>query len=249
MAVAMWYFTKDKSTIGSGTVWQSIRLSMRYHLGTAAFGSLIIAIIKTLKFLLKEVEKKVTTLAKRGGRIPMFLAKAITCCIFCCLECMEKCAKFLNKNAYIQTAIFSYPFCTAARKAFFLILRNILLIGAVAIVSEFVLTLLLCLIPIGTTFLAYIVLSLMDDLTSVIGPTLFTFIVSYFTAKKFVETFGMVISTILQCYVADTELFEPEERFAGGSLKSAVSNGNSAARKGGSSNKVAPAQAEPVDEK
>lgn len=170
------------------------------------------------------------------------VAKAILCCMQCCMWCIEKCAKFLNKHAYIQTAIFSYSFCKAARKAFFLILRNILLIGAVAMVSEFVLLLLLILIPCSTTFLAYCVFSSMKELNSVIGCTIFTFFLSYFTAKKFTETFGMVIATILQCYVADQELFEPENRFAGGSLKSAVSNGNSAAKKGGkAATKVAPA--------
>jgi len=52
--------------------------------------------------------------------------------------CMEKCMKFLNKNAYIQTAIFGSNFCSSAKKAFFLILRNIARIGAVTLVSEFV---------------------------------------------------------------------------------------------------------------
>ena len=31
--------------------------------------------------------------------------------------------KFLNKNAYIQTAIFGTSFCTSSKEAFFLILR------------------------------------------------------------------------------------------------------------------------------
>jgi len=49
--------------------------------------------------------------------------------------------KFLNKNAYIQTAIYGYSFCKAARSAFFLLLRNILRVAAVNMVSEFVLVL------------------------------------------------------------------------------------------------------------
>lgn len=49
--------------------------------------------------------------------------------------------KFLNKNAYIQTAIFGYSFCAAAKKAFFLIARNIMRVAAVGVVSEIVLIL------------------------------------------------------------------------------------------------------------
>ena len=181
------------------------------------------------------------------------VASAVLDCVTWCLVAVEKCVKFLNKHAYIQIAIFSYSFCKAARCAFFLILRNLLLIGAVSIVSEFVLLLLLILIPVSTTFLAYCFLvndSFDTKIASPIAPVLFILICSYFTAKKFTETFGMVISTILQCYVADTEMFPPEKRFAQGSLKSAVKNSNDKARKDASGAKVAPApadEAKPVE--
>jgi choline transporter-like protein 2/4/5 len=231
MSVAFWYFARDKSTINSATVFTAISTTFRYHTGTAAFGSLIIAIIKTIRAIIAKLQKDADKLAAAGGPAAQKLAKLVLCCLQCCMWCIEKCAKFLNKHAYIQTAIFSYSFCTSARKAFFLILRNILLIGAVAIVSEFVSILLLLAIPMGTTFIAYNFFAQMPELSSVFGPTLFTFFISYFTAKKFVETFNMVIATILQCYVADTELFAPEDRFAEGSLKAAVSNGNAAAQK------------------
>lgn len=69
------------------------------------------------------------------------LLQAVLCCVQCCLWCLEKCMKFLNKNAYIQTAIFGYSFCTAAKKAFFLIARNIMRVMAVGVVSEVVLIL------------------------------------------------------------------------------------------------------------
>jgi hypothetical protein len=52
---------------------------------------------------------------------------------------LEKCMKFINKNAYIQCAIFGTPFCHSARKAFYLILRNAAWIGAVSYVSAAVL--------------------------------------------------------------------------------------------------------------
>jgi len=38
----------------------------------------------------------------------------------------------------------------------------------------------------------------------------------------FNEVFGMAISTILQCFVADEELFEGDERFAPSSLAGMV---------------------------
>ncbi|CAN0386427.1 unnamed protein product, partial [Hapterophycus canaliculatus] len=134
MAVASWYFCRDKSTIGSGTVLSSIRTSLFYHSGTAAFGSLIIAIIKTIRAIVAYIQKKTKDTHNK-------ILQAVLCCVQCCLWCLEKCMKFLNKNAYIQTAIFGYSFCTAAKKAFFLIARNIMRVMAVGVVSEVVLIL------------------------------------------------------------------------------------------------------------
>ena len=45
---ARWYWTKHKSKIPSTTVCSSIFNATVYHLGTVAFGSLIIAIIKVI---------------------------------------------------------------------------------------------------------------------------------------------------------------------------------------------------------
>lgn len=59
MAVATWYFTRDKATsIGTGTVVAAILTSLFYHSGTAAFGSLVIAIIKTIRAVVSYFQKK-----------------------------------------------------------------------------------------------------------------------------------------------------------------------------------------------
>jgi hypothetical protein len=183
-----------------------------------------------------------------------------------------------------QTAIFGYSFCTAAKKAFFLILRNILRIAAVSMVGDFVLLLgkvgllshpisfhrpmspclslvfLLAqlLIPAATTFAAYIVIQLTvgDDISGILAPLIVTAILSYFTANMFNEVsapaaprpsllsprlpsvydslfllflffrfqvYGMAISTILQCFLADEELFpDKNDRYADGSLADTI---------------------------
>mmetsp|Transcript_1386 Transcript_1386/g.3082 ORF Transcript_1386/g.3082 Transcript_1386/m.3082 type:complete len:161 (-) Transcript_1386:44-526(-) len=142
--------------------------------------------------------------------------------------------KFLNKNAYIQTAIYGYSFCKAARKAFFLILRNVLRISAVAIVSSFVLIIGKLFIMIGTTLLAYMAMEQqLDGMVNYLWlPTLLICFISYFTAEMFNEVFGMAISTILQCFVADEEMFPVAERFAEGDLAAMIGKTNAAAKKG-----------------
>ena len=53
-----------------------------------------------------------------------------------------------------------------------------------------------------------------DQLNSLLAPTILIGICSYAVSEMFDEVFGMAISTILQCFVADEELHEPDERFA-----------------------------------
>ncbi|KAL7547692.1 hypothetical protein ACHAWF_010968, partial [Thalassiosira exigua] len=116
MAVAKWYFARDKSRIGSLTVVSSITTSIWYHTGTAAFGALLIAIIKMIRSFLAYLQKK-------ADEMNSSIAKAVLCCCQCCFYCLEKIMRFINKNAYIKTAIFGTSFCTSAKEAFFLILR------------------------------------------------------------------------------------------------------------------------------
>ncbi len=190
-------------------------------MGTAAFGSLIIAIIKTIRAVVAYIQKRAKKWDPSGGRILQFLL----CIVQCILWCMEKIMKFINKNAYIVTGIYGYSFCKAARTAFFLILRNILRVTAVNLVSSFILLIGILFTPIVTTFLCYLALAYSvdsGDISGIIAPLVFTFFISYWVTSMFIEIFGMGIETILICYIADEEMFKIEDRFADGDLQSTV---------------------------
>ncbi|VDI31412.1 Hypothetical predicted protein [Mytilus galloprovincialis] len=88
-----------------------------YHLGSLAFGSLIIAIIQIIRVLLEYVDGKL-----KGSENPV--AKFFVKCMKCCFWCLEKFLRFLNKNAYIMIAAHGKNFCTSAKNAFMLIMRN-----------------------------------------------------------------------------------------------------------------------------
>lgn len=97
--------------------------------------------------------------------------------------------KFLNKNAYIQTAIFGYSFCTAAKKAFFLIARNIMRVAAVGVVSEIVLILGKVVIPLVSAFLFYACAdaALGSELHGLVGVTVVVYVLAFFVAAMFTE--------------------------------------------------------------
>ncbi|KAL3792860.1 hypothetical protein HJC23_004785 [Cyclotella cryptica] len=217
MAVSKWYFSRDKDEIGNLTVVSSITTSIWYHSGTAAFGSLIIAIIQMIRSFLAYLQRK-------AEEMDSSLAKAVLCCFQCCFWCLEKCMKFLNKNAYIQTAIFGTAFCTSAREAFFLILRNAVRIAAITYVSGGVMFVGKVFITTITTGMAYIAISqqIGDELYSIIGPLVFIAAIAWFIAGMFMGVYDMGIATILQCFVADEEMFDEDQMYAEGDLKSWV---------------------------
>lgn len=61
-----------------------------------------------------------------------------------------------------------------------------------------------------------------SDLNSIVGPTIMTAVLAYYTGKMITGVYGMAITTILQCFVADEELFPPSQQFADNDLKSWV---------------------------
>ncbi|XP_014662558.1 PREDICTED: choline transporter-like protein 1 [Priapulus caudatus] len=130
-AVATWFFTRDKSKLGCPIAASTCRL-IRYHLGSVAFGSLIIALVQLCRLILLYIEKM---LRYKKNKMVTYILK----CLSCCLWCFEKFLKFLNRNAYIEIAIHGYGLCKAAQKAFMLIVGNALRIAAINSVGDFTL--------------------------------------------------------------------------------------------------------------
>mmetsp|Transcript_44743 Transcript_44743/g.140297 ORF Transcript_44743/g.140297 Transcript_44743/m.140297 type:complete len:636 (-) Transcript_44743:141-2048(-) len=213
-AISSWYFTKDKGSIGNTTLYTAIKATTVFHTGTAAFGSLIIAIIQMIRAILAKLQKQAKDSKNK-------VAEYILCVCQCCMWCLENCMKFLNKNAYIQTAIFGTSFCASAKAAFFLILRNAARVFAVTAVGGFVILIGKVLIVGVACGGAYFLMDTIygDQLTGLILPTLFVFISSWFVADMFLEIYGMAVSALLQCFVADEEMFPANQRFAENDLK------------------------------
>ena len=210
LAVSTWYFSRDKDReIGSGTLCTAMATTGWYHLGTAAFGALIIAIVEFVRAVVAWVQKKAKESKYKA-------AEYMLCCCQCCLWCLENVLKFVNKNAYIQTAVNGTSFCTSGKKAFFLIARNILRIGAVSLVTEFVIVIGKVFISVLAGGISYYAMTfwLVDKIHSPIGPTILVIILAWFTADMFCQIFSMAVSTLLQAFIADEEMFGPEERFA-----------------------------------
>lgn len=212
-AVCIWYFASGSDSGAQRPVSRSIWWAFRYHLGTLAFGSFILALVWTIKYILMYIQARIksTGLENRSKAI-VFLLRCLTCYVLC----FERFIKFLNKNAFIQCALNSKAFCTSARDAFFLVLRNgwrFLTLGTIGHVFMFLGRTLIALV---SSYVGYMIITnsdtWSDKLHSPVFPTIVFLLISYTIASLFMSVYGMACDAILHCFLADEELCKKGDR-------------------------------------
>jgi hypothetical protein len=136
-AVAAWYWSTDKASVGTGlgsaTIMKSLKRYVRYNLGTVIFGALIIAIVQLIRILMNYYLSQMEKLEKNEAMKKVIAV--MKCLVNCCLWCLEKFIGFINKKAYIMSATHGMSFCKGAFRGFLLVLRNILQIAAVSVIT------------------------------------------------------------------------------------------------------------------
>mmetsp|Transcript_14475 Transcript_14475/g.25467 ORF Transcript_14475/g.25467 Transcript_14475/m.25467 type:complete len:992 (+) Transcript_14475:101-3076(+) len=171
----------------------------RYHLGSVAFGAFIIAVIQMIRALLYYYQKQAEA---QKNRVMVLVLKVLQCLIWC----FEKCVKFLNKNAYIQIALHGTNFCTSAKKAFFLILRNAVRFGTVAILGTMISWIGWTFIIACTVGLGYLYLINLHPEAELAINIVIHCCVAYCAAQVFMNVFGLAVDTSLQCFLLVEEL-------------------------------------------
>jgi solute carrier family 44 (choline transporter-like protein), member 2/4/5 len=204
-AVGVWYFTPntEKSSLGGKPMSQSTRNTFRYHLGTVSFGSLILGIIGFVKWMLTYMAK--TTKATGGNNRVM---KFVYYCIMYCVSCIERFVRFLNKNAYIQTSLLGTNFCTSAKNAFQLVLRNAARFGALAGIGGIVNLFGKFFITAGTTAVGWFLLVTWydGDIHSPVMPVICFIIIGYVIGGFVMGVYTLAVDASLQCFLFDEEL-------------------------------------------
>uniref|UniRef100_A0A8C8ZQR2 Choline transporter-like protein n=1 Tax=Prolemur simus TaxID=1328070 RepID=A0A8C8ZQR2_PROSS len=180
--------------------------ALRYHTGSLAFGALILAIVQIIRVILEYLDQRLKAAENK-------FAKFLMTCLKCCFWCLEKFIKFLNRNAYIMIAIYGTNFCTSARNAFFLLMRNIIRVAVLDKVTDFLFLLGKLLIVGSVGILAFfffthrirIVQDTAPPLNYYWVPILTVIIGSYLIAHGFFSVYGMCVDTLFLCFLEDLE--------------------------------------------
>ncbi|XP_076661586.1 choline transporter-like protein 1 isoform X3 [Halictus rubicundus] len=196
-AVARWFFTRDKKRL-SCAVSRGFGYLVRYHLGTVAFGALVIGIVRLIRAIISFVQNRLK-------RYDNDLVRGILCCCQCCLWCFECALKFLTRNAYIETAIYGCNFCTGGRKAFTALSSNILRVAAINSVGDFVLFLGKVLVVTLTIVSGIYLMQKKEGLHHPWVPIAVAGLFAFLVAHCFISIYEMVIDTIFICFCEDCE--------------------------------------------
>ncbi|KNC56218.1 uncharacterized protein AMSG_11472, partial [Thecamonas trahens ATCC 50062] len=200
-AVAHHYFREGTSHILRFPLLAAVWQTMRYHLGTLAFGSLIIAIVQFIRLVLIFVQKRLEAANNR-------VADFIFACLHYAFLCLERFLRFISRNAYIITAIRGSSFCSSARTAFHLLTSNALSLLALTFVSNFLILLGKIVVVAITGLVGLVWLKTRDDLQYYAIPLILIIFAAYAISALFTTVFEMTIDTIFLCYCIDLDEYD-----------------------------------------
>jgi len=227
-AIANFYWARgDSRNMPVFPVLGALKRTCRYHLGTIALGSFIVAIIQFVRLALEYLDRKTKELQE--GNV---LLKYAMCCVKYCMWYLEKVIKFINRNAYILVASKGTSYCASAQRAVTLIIGNVARLAAVNTVGD----ILIWLAKLGTALMCGVIAAFLTDLpqytsqqeypeTYLSSPYLviaISVILAYFVANIFFHVYEMAVDTVLLSFCEDCERNDGDPKFAPPLLLSAI---------------------------
>jgi len=210
-AVQLWYFCpydetlSHKQDIPFFPLCKGYRVGLMWHLGSLAFGAFLVAVLRLVRLILGYLAKQAD---KDGNAATACVLKVLMCCV----DCFKRFVEFLNKNAYMDIAITSSHFCTAAKNAFFLIIKEF---PAIAILNGacFVFQLAgMGAITAGGVYLVWIIITTLDTFTlesseyfvqDPVTVAVVAGVICASVAYGFMVVFDMVADTMLYCFATE----------------------------------------------
>ncbi|XP_076816304.1 choline transporter-like protein 1 [Clavelina lepadiformis] len=180
-----------------------------YNLGTVAIGSLIVAIVQTIRIILGYIQSK---LKGQENKFARYILKALSCC----MACFEKILKYINRNAYICAAMYGEGFCASGKRAFNLLLNNIRHMMVINCMGGFCILMGRIAVTILTGFagIAYFKVLFGTEVSSTeyVIPSALACLASYVIASCFFNVYGMAVDTIFLCFCDDQQRNNGDDR-------------------------------------
>eukprot|EP01135_Chromosphaera_perkinsii_P005675 Nk52_evm7s358 gene=Nk52_evmTU7s358 len=231
--IAAWFFASNKLLMPTSPVLTSLSRVLRYHLGSLVLGSVIITFVQMIRMCFDLVKAcgrlvcggddnnsltSVSTVADPVTAAGTAAASAIlgssnssssnSSCWSCSCLCgwAETLLRSINKNAYIEVAIYGHSFFHSARVALRLLARNAIRMIATEYIGDFILFLGKTAV---TVMVGAIAMELLNDdslqLRYYAVLVALVMLMAYIIASSFMSVFAVSIATIFICFCEDVE--------------------------------------------
>eukprot|EP00941_MAST-03F_sp_MAST-3F-sp1_P001786 g1786.t1 len=216
-AVCQWYWIRpltrhgEKKMPGKSPLFDSLLRVHRFHLGSIAYGSFIVALVQLVRIILAYIDSKTKEMQEESRFLKVMMKV-----VHCLLWCFEKSIKFITKNAYILIAMRGSSFCSSARHAFRLVLKNLAQFAVTNVISEIFLQLGKLMVMFGSCAGAYVWLWKTGDFEDSNGsktfssptvPLVLTAFLAYCTGALVLAIYSSTIEVILLCFCEDYREF------------------------------------------
>mmetsp|Transcript_33235 Transcript_33235/g.72521 ORF Transcript_33235/g.72521 Transcript_33235/m.72521 type:complete len:724 (-) Transcript_33235:257-2428(-) len=205
-----YYFRRGEA--GSMPLKSSLGRTGRYHLGSVALGSFIIALVEFVRVVVHYMKSKAESTSKsvNAGTANQIVTK-LFCFVQCCLCLLDMIIKYITRQAYIVIALTGASYCSASRKVFKILTSNVLQVAAVNVIGDAILFLGKLAVAFGCAVLAYAWLDSEtydtgdEAVSSPILPVLLVFILAYGIATGIFGVAEMAVDTVLMAYLMDAD--------------------------------------------
>jgi choline transporter-like protein 2/4/5 len=210
-AVGSWYWSGStgENKYGHWPVLRSFFTTMRFHMGTIAFGSLLVAIIQLIRYIAAYIQARAARLKKDNRMI-----KVIFCIVHCFLACVETCVKFISRNSYIMCALYGDNFCVSTKLAFFALASNLAQVATVTFLGDIIKRLGQFMIASMAGLSCWMYLDNTPayrfggskELSSFIWPVSLAMVLAWYIGGEVLAVYDVCVDTILLSYCQDRKL-------------------------------------------
>jgi len=207
---ARWFFSHENGKLEVGfwcgglfTMLDSAWCVISRHLGTMAFGSLIMTIVQALRIMCEIIDRYTKNKQASNHALKMAIK-----CIKCCLACLYQTIKAVTNYGYIFTAVEGKNLCAACWSTFSLMARNPSQVLVNAMVGTILEVLIKLSIPIACALLGFTWCEAVGSAQPTY-PAVFMFISSLIIASGVGDTFRCMVDTIFVCAWKDMQTNKP----------------------------------------
>jgi hypothetical protein len=223
-AVAWWFVRQnatDRKCLGRcpapGVIilLTSLWTVLSRHLGSMAFGSLLIAVCWTLRLLLQALEYSFRGQNQRG----MWLLRLTMKSLICCMECLKRTVQFISFYGFIYVAVEGDGFCRACKATFKLLGAHAAQVIINGIVQKLLLLLIGLTTPIGCAAGAFLYLETQPSYVLVHSPFysgIVIFLLAFLITSATCQVFAVSIDTVFVCAFKDMDENHPPKYLSDG---------------------------------